>query len=69
MALSAEPSEDDESDLVKGFRQAWYDAMTGKSHPASILWEDNFWDAPNLESYLESLKQSTKSSEKDQSEC
>jgi GNAT superfamily N-acetyltransferase len=28
----------------EGFRQAWHDAMTGNTHPTSILWDDSFWD-------------------------
>jgi hypothetical protein len=48
-AVNADIDEEDEPDPVEGFRQAWHDAMTGNTHPASILWDDNFWDSPDTE--------------------
>jgi hypothetical protein len=43
------PVDEDEPDPVEGFSQAWHDAMIGNTHPASILWDDRFWDSPDAE--------------------
>jgi hypothetical protein len=43
---SGEPTKEE---LLAGFQEAWNDAMTGNTHPASILWNDDFWDRPDDE--------------------
>ncbi len=43
------PEEVEDDDPVEEFRQAWHDAMTGNTHPASILWDDDFWNSDDGE--------------------
>ncbi len=31
-------------EVVAGLRAAWRDAMTENTHPATILWDDDFWE-------------------------
>jgi hypothetical protein len=47
MALAEDTGDEDaptKEEVLAGLREGWQDAMTGNTHPASVLWDDEFWD-------------------------
>ncbi len=38
--LLEEEADNEDVDIVEGFREGWADAMEGRTHPISTLWDD-----------------------------